>query len=240
MDALCSVLTTATDRRRTHSLELTRELRTAALEGDDPSLVQLLSDLLRVRVQSPAQRRALQLRTLTELIHSLRSVAVTDELTGLYNRRGFFQHGTRLLDVVVRHRYSAHLVYFDLDNLKDVNDTAGHAAGDSLLRAAGAALRELFPGNGVYEIVGRIGGDEFAALTTSAHHASRDALRLALAQPHAGCPAGSPLSLSTGVAHFDPRRPVTMDKLLAVAERAMYVHKRVSRTASTDPAPLAV
>jgi two-component system, cell cycle response regulator len=220
MEAWCSGPTPAAGRWRGRSLELARELRTAALEGDDPSL--------------------LQLRALTELIHSLRSAAVTDDLTGLYNRRGFLQHGTRLLDIVARDRYSAYLVYFDLDNLKDVNDTAGHAAGDTLLRHAADVLREQFPGYGVYEILGRLGGDEFAALTTSAHHASRNALLPGLAQPQAGRPARPPLSLSMGVAHFNPRRPVTIDRLLAVAEQAMYEHKRVSRTVSTDPDPLAV
>jgi diguanylate cyclase (GGDEF)-like protein len=237
MDASCSGLAMAAGSRRTRSLELTRELRAAALTGDDPSLVQLLAEVLRMREQSRAQTRALQLRALTELIHSLRSAAVTDDLTGLYNRRGFLQYGTRLLDVVARDHYPAHLVYFDLDNLKDVNDTAGHAAGDTLLRHAGDLLRDLFPGHGVYEIVGRLGGDEFAALTTSAQHASRDALLPGLAQPQAG---GPPLSLSVGVARFNARRPVTIDKLLAVAEQAMYEHKRVSRTASIDPAPLAI
>lgn len=240
MNALCSVLTPAADRPPTRSLELTRQPTAAAPESGDPSVVQLLSDLLRARVQSRRQTRALQLRPLAGLIPALRPAGVTDELTGLYNRRGFFRHGTRLLDVVAHHGYSAQLVYFDLSDPKAVSDTAGPAAGDSLVRHAGAVLRELFPGHGVYEIVGRLGGDEFGALTASTQHASREALLLGLAQPHVGRPAGPPLSLGVGVADFDPWRPVTLEKLLAMARRDMYAHKRVSRTALTDPAPLAV
>lgn len=218
---------------RALGLELAGELRAAALEGDEARVARRLSELLCLEELPPAQARALQLRTLSDLIHSLRSAAVTDELTGLYNRRGFLQCGTRLLDVVARARQSAQLIYFDLDNLKEVNDTAGHAAGDTLLRHAAAVLRELFPGYGVYEILGRLGGDEFAALTTRVHYACREALLSRLGQPDADCPALSPLSLSLGTAWFNPRRPLTIDTLLAVAERAMYEHKRLSRPASS-------
>jgi diguanylate cyclase (GGDEF)-like protein len=222
------------------ALELTRELRLAALSGDDPVVARLLRELLHTQRLPRAQTRALQLRALTELIQSLRSAALTDELTGLYNRRGFLQCSMRLLDVARRDRQAVHVCYFDLDNLKDVNDTLGHAAGDSLLRHAAHVLRELFPSYGVCEVLGRLGGDEFAALSTSGRCASRQAVRVGLARRCAGYPAFAPLSLSVGVAHFNPRHPVTIDELLAVAERAMYEHKRVSRTATTDPAPLAV
>ncbi len=236
----CSGQPEPTGRWHALGLELAGELRAAALEGDEEQVARRLSELLSMEQLPPAQARALQLRTLSELIHSLRSAAVTDELTGLYNRRGFLQCGTRLLDVLALTRQSGQLLYFDLNNLKEVNDTAGHTAGDTLLRHAADVLRELFPGHGVYEILGRFGGDEFAALTTRVHYAGRDALLSRLARPAAGCAAHARLSLSLGIAWFNPRRPFGIDTLLAMAERAMYEHKRLSRTASTDRTPLAV
>jgi diguanylate cyclase (GGDEF)-like protein len=239
---------------RARSVEFARELGVAALECDDALVARRLSELLRIEELPPAQTRALQLRTLTELIGSLRCAAITDDLTGLYNRRGFFQCGTRLLEAAARDRESVRLVYFDLNNLKEVNDTAGHAAGDALLEDAAGLLRDLFPGHGVDEILARLGGDEFAALTTGPRYATQDAMLAHLAQGEAACVAlpSLTLSFSWGVACFNPRCPVDLDTLLGAAERAMYQHKRssrstsassivrLSRTASTDQTPLAV
>lgn len=221
---------------RTRSGDFARELRAAALECDDALVARRLSELLRIEELSQAQTRALQLRTLTELIQSLRSAAITDELTGLYNRRGFLRCGTRLLEDVARDRRCARVVYFDLNNLKEVNDTVGHAAGDTLLRDAADLLRDLFPDDGAHEIVGRLGGDEFAVLTTSARYASQDAMLAHLARSEAACVAlpSLSLSLSWGIAYFNPRHPVAIDTLLAVAERAMYEHKRLSRPTSSQ------
>jgi diguanylate cyclase (GGDEF)-like protein len=222
---------------RARTGELAVQLRAAAMEGDDSRIKRLLSELLRFKGIPRGRRVALQLPALMNLVHSLRSVAMSDDLTGLYNRRGFMQIGTRFLDIASRDQRAAHLVYFDLDNLKQVNDSAGHASGDILIRQTGNLLRDLFPNYGVYEVLGRLGGDEFAALTTSADYALRSAVVLRTRRPQtlrAGLP---PLSLSVGVAHFDPRRPVAIDELLEIAEQAMYEHKRVTRTASHGLTP---
>jgi diguanylate cyclase (GGDEF)-like protein len=222
---------------RSRTGELAAQLRAAAMEGDDLRIKRLLSELLRFKGIPRGRRIAMQLPPLMNLVQSLRSVAMTDELTGLYNRRGFMQIGTRFLDVAARDQRPAHLVYFDLDNLKQVNDTAGHASGDILIRQTGNLLRDLFPNYGVYEVLGRLGGDEFAALTTSADYAMRSAVVLRTRRPQALRPGLPPLSLSVGVAHFDPRRPVGIDELLEIAEQAMYEHKRVSRIAPSGLTP---
>ena len=96
------------------SLEVAGQLRAAIMEGDDTRIARLLSDLLRVRGLTKGQRVRLQSRALLNLVHSLRSVALNDELTGLLNRRGFMQTATRLLDLALRDRQGAHLVYFRL------------------------------------------------------------------------------------------------------------------------------
>src|SRR5215469_12098072 len=97
------------------SLEIAGQLRTAIMEGDDARLTRLLSDLLRVKGLTKGQRVGLQLRTIMSLVQSLRSAALNDELTGLLNRRGFMQVGTRLLDLATRDEQTVHLVYLRLE-----------------------------------------------------------------------------------------------------------------------------
>jgi diguanylate cyclase (GGDEF)-like protein len=169
---------------RARSTELVRELRIAAMEGDEMRITHLLSEVLRSKGLSRGQRIALQQRALLNLVHSLRSAALNDDLTGLYNRRSFLQIGTRLLDLAARDGKPAYLVYFGIDQLARINQSLGRAAGDILIRQTGNLLRDLFPRYGVYEVLGRLQSDEFAALTTSDQHASRQAIMLRIRTPH--------------------------------------------------------
>lgn len=205
---------------RARSPELVRELRVAAMEGDEMRITHLLSELLRCKGLSRAQRIALQQKALLNLVHSLRSAALNDDLTGLYNHRSFMQVGTRLLDLAARDDQPAHLVYFGIDQFTKINQSLGRSAGDILIRQTGNLLRDLFPRYGVYEVLGRLRTDEFAALTTSDQHASRQAIMLCVRRPgrSSAVPA---LTLSVGVARFNPQRPVDIDELLQTARRAM-------------------
>ncbi|HYL02928.1 MAG TPA: GGDEF domain-containing protein [Steroidobacteraceae bacterium] len=235
MDALRQPRWVEDGAARSRSTELANQLRAAAMDGDDSRVRHLLAELLRLSGLPRGRRVALQLPALVSLVHSLRCVAMSDELTGLYNRRGFMQIGMRFLDVSRRDLRPAHLVYFDLNNLKQVNDSAGHASGDILIRQTGNLLRDLFPSYGVHEVIGRLGGDEFAALTTNAEYAARSAVAArARRRLQPGSSTLPPLSLSVGVAHFDPQHPVTIDELLEAAEQDMYEHKRVSRIAPSS------
>jgi diguanylate cyclase (GGDEF)-like protein len=222
---------------RARNAQLAGQLRSAVMEGDDARMARLLSELLRVQGLTRAQRVSMQLKALLNLVDSLRRVALNDDLTGLYNRRGFMKIGARLLDVATRDLRAAHLIYFDLNHLRRTNDTMGRTAGDVVIRQMGNFMRDLYPSYGVYEVLGRLGGDEFAALTTCPEYASRGAivLRAGRRPPHGGDLAA--LSLSVGVAHFSPRLPVSVDELLETAQRAMYEHKRVTRIASSEQTP---
>ena len=104
------------------------------------------------------------IRSQEERIRQLESLAVTDELTGLLNRRGFMMAFQREL-IFARRDKDAHgiLVMVDLDGFKSVNDLWGHSAGDDYLQAVAHALLSEVRGN---DIVARIGGDEFAILFT--------------------------------------------------------------------------
>jgi len=235
-----SVQRSAEGTPRTRNSELAGELRAAALEGDDVRVTQLLSDLLHLQGLSRGQRISVQLNTLLNMVHSLRCVTLTDELTGLFNRRGFVQSGTRLLDVASRDVRAAHLIYFDLNHLERINQTMGRSTGDVMIRQMGNFMRDLFPSYGVYEVLGRLSGDEFATLTMSPQYASRGAILLRAARtPQEGGTDLPPLSLSVGVAHFNPHRPLGIDKLLESAEQAMYEHKKglPDRVVRDDPPP---
>jgi diguanylate cyclase (GGDEF)-like protein len=222
---------------RARNAEFGGQLRAAAREGDDARMERLLSELLRVQGLTRGQRVSVQLKALLNLVDSLRRVALTDDLTGLHNRRGFMQIGARLLDVATRDLRAAHLIYFDVNQLQRTNDTMGRAAGDVVIRQMGNFMRDLYPSYGVYEVLGRLGGDEFAVLTMCPEYASRGAIVLrAGGRPHSGELAA--LSLSVGVAHFNPRLPVSVDELLEAAEQAMYEHKRdTNRVFRADPPP---
>ena len=233
---VASVLRATPGTSPARGVELGSQLRAAVMEGDEKRIARLLLELLRVKGLTKGQRVALQLKALQNLVHALRSVALNDETTGLFNRRGFVQTATRLLDLAARDELPAHLVYFRLAQVELITDAVGRSAGDVLLRQMGNFMRDLFPSYGVYEALGRLGRDQFAALTTSAAYASRNAILLRLQRPQRSCDLPA-LPVSVGIAHFDPARPVAIDELLESAQQAMHAHERVARIASSGLAP---
>src|SRR5436853_464808 len=121
--------------------------------------------------------------------------------------------------------------------LERINDAVGRAAGDVVIRQMGNFMRDLYPSYGVYEVLGRLGGDEFAALTTCPEYASRGAIVLRAGRQPTYSDDLPALSLSVGVAHFNPRRPVGLGELLENAKQLMYEHKRATRIASSEMTP---
>jgi diguanylate cyclase (GGDEF)-like protein len=202
-----------------------QELNSAALEGDQGRVKQLLGQLLTSRNRRSSNELREQLRAVEELFDAMRTLAVTDELTGVYNRRGFEWMAGRQLRNLYRERRGGLLMYIDVDDLKIVNDTRGHGAGDRLLKATAGALRCACDES---TIVGRIGGDEFALLARQTSAESFDLLRQRIRSAVAASNATGqipPLSLSVGVADFDPLRPASIVSLMDRADRAMYQEK---------------
>jgi diguanylate cyclase len=158
----------------------------------------------------------------------LRSAATTDPVTGLLNRRGFDDALARAVAGARRHERRLTLLAIDVDYFKRVNDELGHEAGDEALRAVGAALRD---GLGADDAVGRVGGDEFAVLTTGG---MADALALAERLRGAVEAAKLPfrkgygtLSASIGLAAFDPAGDGR--GLQQQADEALYLAKAAGR-----------
>jgi diguanylate cyclase (GGDEF)-like protein len=151
----------------------------------------------------------------------------TDPLTGLGNRKALFESATVELDRCRRYGHPLSLVYLDCDNFKRVNDSRGHAAGDSLLQAIARSLGE---GIRASDLAARLGGDEFAVLLPEADEeaalAAAQKMRALL-----GTTAGSgawDVTFSCGCVTFlSP--PNSVDELVSVADELMYDAKRAGK-----------
>jgi len=185
----------------------------------------MLATLLRCQLRRSDEPVPAQLGVLMHLFLALRSMALSDDLTSLYNRRGFLRAGNRLLSAAHRDERWALLFYIDVDDLKSTNDSAGHAAGDSLLTRTAQALRSVFRDT---DVIGRLSGDEFAALVTVSDPNACDLMLHRLQGAIAAdnlARAEASLSLSVGFAQFNPRKPSSMADLLRKADVAMYEDK---------------
>jgi diguanylate cyclase (GGDEF)-like protein/PAS domain S-box-containing protein len=157
----------------------------------------------------------------------LRALSLEDELTGVNNRRGFFRLADQQLKFANRTQRALLLFFVDVDNMKWINDNLGHKEGDLALIETAHVLTEAFRDS---DIVGRVGGDEFAVLAIEAPETQSDALmarldeRLAVRNAHEG--RKYELSLSVGIATYNPADAVSLDELIARADALMYEHKR--------------
>ncbi len=159
----------------------------------------------------------------------LREMATTDSLTGILNRRRFLELAADELERARRYQRDTALIMFDVDHFKQVNDSQGHAAGDQVLRGLTATARETLRGA---DILGRIGGEEFAVLLpeTDLPAASRAAERLRrAAESMELLTDGGPfaVTVSLGVVLLNPGE--TLEDLLKRADQALYRAKQGGR-----------
>lgn len=163
-------------------------------------------------------------------------LAITDELTGLYNRRGLVLLAGKALDVAPRAGGSAHFVVVDVDGLKAVNDAIGHAQGSAMIVAAAMVLRRSFRST---DIIARTGGDEFAVYVPGADHPDAIAARIELQTQLANLYDLLPtrLSLSVGVAQSIHARGTSLDEMLRVADAEMYLNKQAKSSGGSRRAP---
>jgi len=160
----------------------------------------------------------------------LRKLSLRDELTGLYNRRGFFELGEQLCRVAARERRSLAVVFADLDGLKPINDLHGHEAGDRAIIEAALLFKSVCRAS---DVAVRLGGDEFAVLALDLDPTSFSAFRarteLALAARNSRRDLPFALSFSLGVAFRASDREEPLETLLARADASMYSEKRAHR-----------
>ncbi len=172
------------------------------------------------------------------LTDKLAELSLTDELTGLYNRRGFMTLGEQQFRLADRLVQRFVLIFADLDDMKAVNDRYGHREGDRLLVLAAEVLRRVFRSS---DVVGRLGGDEFGviALGTSGETIDKMLGRLTGEVDRVNAEGGGRprhLSFSVGVAELDPGRAESLEALLSRADEAMYRQKAAKKNLSGGPA----
>jgi len=177
------------------------------------------------------ERLERQLAAAREQLAALEARADIDPLTEVPNRRAFERELARSLAYVKRHGAAVALLYIDLDDFKRINDRHGHAAGDAVLRAVACVLGRHVRQS---DVVGRIGGDEFALLLWNCDEDNARAKALALEAAigrttavHAGVALGA--GASVGPAMLLPLD--TPAEIIARADRAMYERKAARRAA---------
>jgi diguanylate cyclase (GGDEF)-like protein len=174
-----------------------------------------------------------------QLEEELRALSSVDELTGLSNRRGFTTLAAQQLKLARRSSEQMLAIFVDLDGMKEINDGLGHQAGDLALKDAAEVLRRCFRDS---DILGRIGGDEFAVLAVGAADASAEGITRRLERElrdlHARTRRPYQLSMSMGILPLDPDDPLSLDDLLARADAAMYQQKRLRRSRGGTPPPI--
>lgn len=172
-------------------------------------------------------RRALQCATKQYVLQTeLSNLALKDELTGLYNRRGFLALAERQLKLARRSGRSLLLFFIDVDGLKEINDVFGHAEGDAALKRMAEALEATFRAS---DVIARFGGDEFAVLAIEATGQSEATIRERLAEfpnSRSSQECQYKFSVSLGAARFDPWNATSIRDLIAEADQAMYEQKR--------------
>jgi two-component system cell cycle response regulator len=161
----------------------------------------------------------------------LSSLSMTDDLTGLYNRRGFLTLAKQQIKIAGRLEKNLLLIYADLDNLKSINDRLGHSEGDRALQTIADILNRTFRAS---DLIARIGGDEFVILGIEESQADFQKMRERIQRNidrHAG-PLEHPyeLAISVGILRCQPEKIENLESLLAQADQLMYEQKMLKKS----------
>ena len=157
----------------------------------------------------------------------LRELSMTDDLTGLFNRRGIMTLAKKQLKIAERMKNNLLLLYIDFDNMKQINDLHGHTTGDQALIETASLLQETFR---EADVIGRLGGDEFIViLSDKPGMQNRDSalkrLNKKLAERNRRENRDYLLSISIGTVYFDHKTPSTIEELLSRGDAMMYKNK---------------
>jgi diguanylate cyclase (GGDEF)-like protein len=191
---------------------------------------QQLDALRRLTRQAIAQMELIQeIRNRKQSEIEGRQLSLTDDLTGLHNRRGFFVMAEQELKIAHRMRLLCWVIFIDLDGLKQINDTLGHDMGDALIVDAGQLLKQSFRNS---DIVARLGGDEFIVFISS-YFKDADSiqayLQVNIANFNQQQNRSYELSMSMGIERYSPGSNMSLKQLIARSDELMYAHKRLKR-----------
>jgi diguanylate cyclase (GGDEF)-like protein/PAS domain S-box-containing protein len=184
--------------------------------------------LVDITEQKTAERRLrLAVRKLQLTKEKFEGLSLTDHLTRLNNRRGFYSFGLQQMKIAKRLKKDNYLVFLDIDGLKDVNDTYGHAVGDLLLKGMATILKTTLRES---DVIGRIGGDEFAVLAMRSKGQGERGMPARIHESVAAFRLEDyprlRLSVSMGLVRIDPQKYQQLDDFLSHADFLMYQEKR--------------
>jgi two-component system, cell cycle response regulator len=181
----------------------------------------------------------LAIRDITEKVRlreKLKIQSVTDELTALYNRRGFFNLVQHKIGFAKRNKKGMILFFIDVDDMKWINDTLSHRDGDNALIGVSEILKNAFYEN---DIIARIGGDEFAVLAIDLKEGDSKKLKSRILDKQSEFNEINDypfkISMSVGAAYFDPENPISIDELMAKADQLMYEDKKIKKKEAHCP-----
>jgi diguanylate cyclase (GGDEF)-like protein/PAS domain S-box-containing protein len=165
-----------------------------------------------------------------QMAEKLKSLSLYDDLTGLYNRRGFLPLAEKSLSLANRQKKDLLMIYLDLNDLKVINDTWGHLEGDQALMDTAEILKKTYR---VVDIIARMSGDEFAVMLVGA--AKNDIgtvtgrLQNNIEAHNAANIRNYTLSICCGVSYYDTENPCSLDEFISRADHMMYEQKRLRR-----------
>ena len=185
--------------------------------------------LARMQAESEAMRR--ELGEARARIAELERLADEDSLTPIANRRAFVRELSRMIAFTRRYGLPSSVIYFDVNGMKQINDTHGHPAGDAALRHIAEVLSRNVRSS---DVVGRLGGDEFGVILAQTSQDQANAKAIALSHAIAGAPLRwgkieIPVSAAYGVYSFTGSDDAQV--AIEAADKAMYQQKRVQQTA---------
>ncbi len=207
---------------------------------------ELVREIIRVGAQDYLPKEELDPQHLHRMIYasiernqlqkSLKALSFTDELTELYNRRGFFTLLEQQIELSERTGQGFHLFIVDLDYLKTINDTYGHPAGDRVLKDVAHCLQLALRH---YDIIARIGGDEFGVIALNAAVHSDEHIKRKIAckieEKNGETTEPYQLAISIGSAYFNGRDEVALGELIDAADQALYQDKKNSHLKGAGP-----
>jgi two-component system cell cycle response regulator len=191
--------------------------------------------LVKDEITGSALARAIRYAIERQYLQSERErLSLSDSLTGLYNRRGFFVLANEQLKLLHRSPHGLLLLLCDVDKMKAINDTFGHSRGDQTLIDASVVLRTTFRDS---DIIARLEGDEFAIVAIGTMPATAELLQARLQvninRYNAGSGQPYQLTFSRGLAYVAPGEQATVEDLIQKAEQEVDEQKRAPKKAPT-------
>ena len=205
-------------------------------KGGEKIFVETSVSLIRDVEGKPVGFRGI-FRDITErkrMEEEIREMSHRDQLTELYNRRGFIALAEQQLMAANRAKRHMMLAFIDIDGMKWINDTLGHEEGDKALIDTATILRQTFRES---DIIARIGGDEFAVLAIDMTDLNPEVLSKRFQQNMDDWNANESrpytLAISWGTAIYDPESPMSLDQLMSLSDELMYLQKRAKMSRRT-------